>query len=340
VGVNGFLTVVIYFLCMQSSSLNSHFRKTSPPSLKPKRITPQVKSVDTRAAEEETQDSKFRQTLKAMASLALVLAPQALEAAEAAPSTLLTTVENPEVAEEPTLLDTLEAKVDTLKETAESFQESLDPHGYLEEKQFQVGEYDLRLNPMDLDLRPRLKSGSPALKFKGEILETTLSKSDDIGGGWVRMQGAAAKLRGEVSTYSEPIIDLQGGLYREYSGPVGENYEAKLQAEVGVRHRFMGEDVGLRAGVSFRQELEGGNHQLFGHDYQLYAEGRQSAYRNLTTGESDLSYSFMVGPKKDFDVSLFGKKGTVTVTVGPEIKGSSQGEAFDVGIETKVRTRF
>lgn len=312
--------------------LINSLRKPGPPSAKPFIRPTASESIDTVSARDSSSDRSLKATLAAMAALAVVVAPQAAQAAEAA-------LEMPATVEDDSLVDLVESGLDSVKETAEGLKSRIDPDGYLDEWNTQVGDYDLSVNPIDLDLKPKWKSG-PALRFKGDILETRLSKTVEMQSGWSMTQGANAKITGEVSTYDEPELDFQSGLFRDYQGPVGDSFQARLRSEVGIRHRFAGENEGLRAGVSFRQELEGGNYELFGHDYSLYAEGRQSAYRNLETGENEFSYKFMAGPKKDFDLRLFGKDTTLSVTVGPQIKGSSLGESFDVGVGSKVRLRL
>ena len=184
------------------------------------------------------------------------------------------------------------------------------------------------------------EGAAPALRFRGDIMETRLSKTRELESGWSMTQGANAKITGEVSTYDDAELDFQAGLFRDYRGPVGENFQARLRNEVGLRHRFAGEDEGLRVGVSFRQELEGGRYEVFGHDFSLYAEGRQSAYQNLDNGRTELSYKFMAGPKKDFDFKLLGQDVNLSVTVGPEVKGSNHGESFDWGVGSKFRLRL
>ncbi len=302
----------------------------SPPAQRPpvdKHRVAQASDSFTEAREKASDDS-LRKTLQAMAALALTVAPQAAHAGASA---------QPEVAR---MGQQVKAKVEALKDTAESIKENLDPNGYLDEYESQVGDYTLRVKPLDLSLRPRIKSGMPVLKLKGEILETSLAKTVELGQGWSMRQGFTAKLEGEATTYDGPRIDLQAGVFREYKGPVGDDFQAEIQTDFGVRHRFLGEDEGLRVGLGFRQELEGGNYEFMGHDYQLYMEAREGIYHNLDSGKTEVSYRVMAGPKKDFDLELFGRKGKLTVTVGPEIKGNSQGDAFDLGVKTKARLRF
>lgn len=308
----------------------SSLRKAGPPAFKPQSRPEPTVALDTLAARPNGSDRSLQKTLVAMASLAATLGPQAAQAAEVAPV---------ETVQEASLLERVESRIDSLGDRASELKDSLDPNGYLNERTGKVGDYDLSFTPVDLDLKPKWRSG-PALRFKGDFLETRLSKTRQLDGGWSMTQGANAKITGEISTYDDAQLDFQTGLFRDYRGPVGENFEARFRNEIGIRHRFAGDEEGLRAGVSFRQELEGGNYQFFGHDYSLYAEGRQSAYHNLDTGRDELSYKFMVGPKKDFNLNLFGKKATLTLTVGPEVKGSNHGEAFDWGVSSKARLRL
>lgn len=287
-------------------------------------------------SKEKPSDSSLRKTLQAMASLALIAAPQAASAASAADS-----VDTEHVAPSETgFADQFKEVGQNLKDVKKNIRKTVDPWGYLDDYQSKVGDYDLRIRPLDLDLKPRLHHFTPGLRFKGDLLETSLSKSEEVGGGWTKRQGFTAKLHGEASTYDDPQLNLQAGVFREYRGVVGNDYHVRMQADAGIQQKFLGDDNGFRAGVGLLQEVEGGHHEIFGHDVKLYAEGHQGAYYNFGKGQTELSYSFMAGPKKDFDVSLLGHKGTLTVTVGPEIKGSSTGSAFETGIKSKVRVRF
>ncbi|MCA9781783.1 MAG: hypothetical protein KC800_33930 [Candidatus Eremiobacteraeota bacterium] len=314
----------------------SALRKSGPPvrnSLEKYEVS---RPLDLVAANDNPSDKSLKATLAAMASLVAVMAPQAahaqsVAAADASAVELL--------SESDSFADRVEDRVDSIGDKVDGLKNRLDPNGYLEEWSTKVGDYDLSVNPIDLDLKPRWKDG-PALRFRGDIMETRLSKTRELESGWSMTQGANAKITGELSTYNDAELDLQGGLFREYRGPVGENFQARLRNEVGLRHRFVGEDEGLRVGVSFRQELEGGQYEVFGHDFSLYAEGRQSAYQNLDNGQTELSYKFMAGPKKDFDFKLLGQDVNLSVTVGPEIKGSNHGESFDWGVGSKVRLRL
>jgi len=311
-------------------------RKSGPPTHSTLSKYEVSQPLDLVAANDNPSDNSLRNTLAAMASLVAVLGPQAAHAqnvvaADASAVELL--------SESDSFVDRVGDKVDSLGDKVDGLKDKLDPNGYLEEWSTKVGDYDLSVNPLDLDLKPRWKDG-PALRFRGDIMETRLSKTRELESGWSMTQGANAKITGEISTYGDAELDLQAGLFRDYRGPVGENFQARLRNEVGLRHRFVGEDEGLRVGVSFRQELEGGQYEVFGHDFSLYAEGRQSAYQNLDNGRTELSYKFMAGPKKDFDFKLLGQDVNLSVTVGPEVKGSNHGESFDWGVGSKFRLRL
>ena len=338
---------------MLTSSLRSHKFISPPPSKLPTPANDNSAPSDVTEARSKDTTDKFSKTLKAMATLALTLGPQAVQAAEAqavatesieAQQAVDTVTEQELITEEiqpeeSSLVDRAKDGAESLKDKAEKLKDRLDPNGYFDEYETQVGDYNLRFRPMDIDLKPKWKSG-PALRLKGDFLETSLDKEMELSDGWTMRQGVNARLRGEISTYDDAELDLEAGVFREYRGKLGEDYDAKFSGQVGIRQRFVGEQEGFRAGVNFRQEIEGGEHEFMGHDYALYAEGRQSVYYNFGSGETEMGYSFMVGPKKDFDVSLLGKKGTLTVTVGPEIKGSTNNEPFDLGVKSKVRLRF
>jgi hypothetical protein len=307
----------------------SKLHHRSAPCLEQQSANRALEPVEQRAAGHTEKDRKFGKTVKALAALALTMAPQAGQAFEAAEVAETESVQTDDTG----FLEPMKAKLDSLQEGAKGWTDRLEYKGA-------VGEYDLGFKVVDLDLKPRWKDGGPALKFQGDLLETRLSKTDDVGNGWTRRQGVSGKIRGEVSTYDDPSLDLQTSLFREYRGQVGESFDAKFSANASLRHRFYGKDEGCRIGVSFRQEIEGGDYQLLGQDFSLYAEGRQSIFHNLDSDETNMKYSFMVGPKKDIDVCLFGVPGKLTVTAGPEVKGSSQGEAIEAGLEAKVRARF
>lgn len=327
---------------MLTSSLKSRFVRLGPPSKTPSPANDNPTPGETfESARANDSDHSLSKTLKAMSALALVASPQLANAAEAVEQA---SVEIQTDQPEESIIDSLERVGDgigdTISEKAEQVRQTVDPYGYLNERTTKIGDYDLRFRPMDVDLKPKLKSGVPGLRLKGEFLETSIAKTDDVGDGWTRRQGFSAKLEGEVTTYGSPKLHWNAGVFREYRGIVGEDYQARFQTNLGFRQNFIGEDDGLSGGIGFRQEIEGGQHSLWGHDYQIYAEGRQGAYYNFDKGETNLSYSFMVGPKKDFEIGLFGRKGKLTITAGPEVKGNSTGDPFDFGFKTKARFRL
>lgn len=288
-------------------------------------------------AREHDDGHKLADSLKAMAALAMTLVPHIAQAGSAPPAAEVQQVQE---TEQSTVKDRLENLSSSARALREQVTESLDPHGVLRERETQVGDFKLRFRPLDVNLNPRLQGMKPGLKLKGEFLETNLAKSQELGDGWTSTEGASARLRGHLTTYGNNELDLEAGLYKEYRGPVAKDYQARLRVDAGLRHRFVGDNPGTRVGFGLHQELEGGNFETFGHKYQLYAEGNQGLYYNLATGKPELSYNVMAGPKKDFELSLFGKKGKLTVAAGPEISGNNQGEAFQVGFKTKARLRF
>lgn len=326
---------------VHNSLQNKITKRMSPPSLAPNepRAQTQESNEDLRAATRLTEsDNTLKNTLKAFASLALIAAPQMANAAEAvaAETEMVLETENVVAQEESGVVD----KLEDFGDRAGDFVDKWSPENYFDDYETKIGDYDLRFRPLDLDLRPKWKDGGPGLQFKGEAFETTISKSVEMENDWTMRQGVSARLRGEVSTYDEPEVDLEAGVFREYSGPVGKDFQARIRGNFGIRQRFVGEDEGLRAGFSFRQDIEGGNYEFMGHDYQLYAEGRQGIFYNADTGKTEASYKFMVGPKKDFKIKLLGREGTLSLTVGPQIKGSTNGDSFDPGISSKARIRF
>lgn len=320
---------------MLTNSLSHPLSYASPPPrLRAPALETSVLPTDSLAdAREKESDSALRKTLQAMASLALLAAPHTAKASQEVAGIESVAGRDDEIAPAAQFGQ-------NFRDAKSSLKDSLDPHGYLGEHKGKVGDYDLSVSPVDLNLRGRLKGGKPGLLLKGDFLETSLSRKESIDDNWTRHQGFRAKLHGEVGTFGDSKLNLQAGVFREYRGTIADDYQVRLQADAGLEQRFLGEDQGLRAGISLRQEIEGGNHSLFGHDVKLYAEGRQGAYYNFGRGRTEMNYSFMAGPKKDFDLNVLGHQGKLTVTIGPEIKGDSYSDSFDLGVKSKVRVRF
>lgn len=250
-----------------------------------------------------------------------------------------------EVKKDP-LADRLSDRADRLKDRVDRVKDAVVPDGWNERHDRELRDgWHLSFEPLDINLRPKWKDGGPALRMKGDFLETAIQKQEDIGNGWTTTKGLRGELEGEVNTYEKPELDIRVQAFKRWEGPLNDDYDARFDVGVGVRNRFMGEhehEEGLQVGVSARQEIEGGGFEFRGHDYRWYMEGRQHVYRNMTTNQTEANYKFMIGPKRDFDVSLFGREGRVTLTVGPEIKGSTlEGkDPFEVGIKAKIKTRF
>ncbi len=200
--------------------------------------------------------------------------------------------------------------------------------------------WHLSFEAVDVDLRPRWKDG-PALKIKGDFLETSLQKTRQLGNGWSSTQGFRLELNGEIRTYDKPQLDLNLQAFRRWEGPLGDDYRSRFDVGVGVRHRFVGQEhqEGLGAGFSMRQEVEGGGFHLWGQDYDWYIEGRQHLFHNLTNGDTDGRYSIMAGPKRDFKVAAFGKSGRLSVAAGPELKGDFN-QGVNLGVKAKVKLRL
>lgn len=200
--------------------------------------------------------------------------------------------------------------------------------------------WHLGFEVVDVDLRPRWEDG-PALKIKGDFLETSLQKTKLLESGWNSTQGFRLELNGEIRTYDKPQLDLNLQAFRRWEGPLGDDYRSRFDLGVGVRQRFVGQDhqEGLGVGFSMRQEVEGGGFRLWGHDYDWYAEGRQHLFHNLTSGETDGRYSIMAGPKRDFKVAAFGKSGRLSVAAGPELKGNLD-QGINLGVKAKIKFRL
>jgi hypothetical protein len=237
------------------------------------------------------------------------------------------------------LLDNVKGKADSVKDWAQGVQERLDPYGVMQKHEREVGDYTLSFQPADLDIGPRWKDGGPALKLKGELLETSFAKTESLDNGWLMSQGVRGRLKGDFSTYKDPTVDLEAGVFRQYQGEIAEGYQATFAYEAGGRYRMMGPDDGFRVGVQARQKIEGGQFKMLGRNVSLYAEGRQSVGYNFGSGEMEFGYKFMAGPRYDMELDVLGQDLDVGIIVGPEIKGN-QDDFFEVGLGTKVKIEF
>lgn len=290
-------------------------KRVSPPRLS-SGMAAEVKpeKAPSSAVVRDTNDN-FGQSIKALAGLALTLAPICASA-----------VPNSQPAE-----------VEMVKETDTDI-DSTSPVSLLDKKDGRVGDYNWEFTPIDADLKPRVRGGNPVLRLKGEFLDGSIHKTRELGDGWVTRQGANTRFRGEASTDRDPEIDFQAGLFREYLGPVGD-FKGRFRGEFGVRHRFLGDHEGTRAGFSFSQELTKDDANLWGQNFSTYIVSSQSLYRDMETEQTTLSYRIGAGIKKEYPVKMFGRDGKLSLVLGPEISGS-EGESPTVSTKSKLRLKL
>lgn len=296
------------------------------------------------------EKTDFATMVGTVAALALSLAPQI---AKATPKQTFTNTNPAQQARDTTALDLRKEPTPTEpdccgkekpKKEKKKWQplkgQILPPNWTAKRRADLGGDWKFSTEPIDVDVQPRWEDG-PALKFRGDFFETRIQKTRDLGNDWNLTRGYHGKIRGEIKTYEKPILDLDVGAFREWRGPLTDNIDAKFTASTGFRARLVGtdQDQGLRAHVSMRQELEGLDFQAFGDDYRWYLEARQSVSRNFTASDNRVGYRLMVGPKRDFKISAFGKTAKVTVAAGPEFKGRS-GEAFSLGAKARVKIKL
>lgn len=352
-------------------------RFASPPSLKNSGATlastleePKQQDMDQATVGIHQKDS-FGQVVGSVAALALSLAPQAAKAQQAdkfAPSiqsevterNTICDCDNLDLSKDEQSSETTDAKKKTEKteeccegkKAAETEPEKeknkwqplkgqILPPVLTNKRKADLGEgWNFSIEPIDIDVQPRWEDG-PAVKFRGDFLESRIQKNYDLGNEWTMNRGFHGKIRGEVKTYDKPILDLELGAFQEWRGPLTEDVDAKFSAHLGFRSRFVGKEdnEGLSAGLSLRQELEGADFKMFGDDYRWYVEGRQHISRNFSTSDNSAGYRFMVGPKRDLKVSAFGKTANITVAAGPEFKGDS-GDLFNIGFKTKIKIKL
>ena len=203
------------------------------------------------------------------------------------------------------------------------------------------GAYQLQFDAVDVSPRASLRGRTPSVGVRGRFLDTTYSKTSDIGGGWTSEQGVRGRVRAEASTNGDSEVDLQAGMFREVRGPIGEDFQGRFRVEAGVRNRVAGNGSrGLRAGVELNQEVQGGSFSVGGEEFSLYADGRQRVFQNLEGGGTEWDYRFMAGPQKSIDVNALGYNGKVSVAAGPQISGSSDGSAARLGAGVRVGLDF
>ena len=353
---------------MLNKSLPKKFNLSSPPRLKKSvdRVRPDTKQdLNLQDAYEPEKSSGMKQLVGGAMLLGSMMLPQAASAAEQVVEQPQLALENidlqADLSEEIITLDPAAVEkasaaaeqtedgdgiIDKLKRTGDKIENAVDklvPDALTDRQEHKIGDWNLSFQPTDVSLRPRWDDG-PQLKLKGDFLETSLYQTNQLDNGWSTHKGVRGRLRGEISTTGETELDVYLQAFKGWEGPINEDYQGRFDVGVGVRDRLSGEEEqpGLSAGVSFRQRIEGGGFEFRGDDYTWSLDARQHAYHNFQSGKTDVSYKVHVGPRRDFDVKLFGRKGKIEATVGPEFRGSTaEGkDGFDVGFKAKIRTRF
>lgn len=211
----------------------------------------------------------------------------------------------------------------------------------LSKSETQLGDYRLRVEPVDLDLNPRLRGGQLGLRLKGEFLKSELSRSVELQGGWRQTQGLRGTLSGEINTYAEPRANLSLEAFRRWDGSLGKDMQAMFEFSLG--NFYDGVYRANSFGVQARQELKGGSFEWAGQPLSWHLEGRQSLHYHvqgdLEEKPSNWRYSFLAGVRRDFPITVFGKPAVLSAIVGPELRGQEH-KPLEVAPKAKVRVRF
>ncbi len=211
----------------------------------------------------------------------------------------------------------------------------------LSKSETQLGDYRLRVEPVDLDLNPRLRDGQLGLRLKGEFLKSELSRSVELQGGWRQTQGLRGTLSGEINTYAQPRANLSLEAFRRWDGSLGKDMQAMFEVSMG--NFYDGVHRANSFGVQARQELKGGSFEWAGHPLSWHLEGRQSLHYHvqgeLEEKPSNWRYSFLAGVRRDFPITVFGKPAVLSAIVGPELRGQEH-KPLELAPKAKVRVRF
>lgn len=211
----------------------------------------------------------------------------------------------------------------------------------LPETRVAVGDYTLRVRPGDLDLSPRLKDRQLGLRLKGEMLDTELSRTRDVGDGWSSTYGLRGRIQGQTATYGDSQASLNVEAFRRWEGTVSDGIPARFEVSGGSYHDILRGTTSL--GVQLRQELKGGQLKLLNQPLSWAVEGRQG-YSYRVQGQAlgpatSYNYSLLLGVRRDFSTTLMGKNAVVSVIVGPELHGD-QSTPVEVRPKAKVRVRI
>jgi hypothetical protein len=206
-----------------------------------------------------------------------------------------------------------------------------------EKTQTKVGDYTLDFRPVDVDLSPRFKGIKPGLRARGDFLQAELSKREPVNEDWSRVQGLRGRLHGNINTFGDASAELNVEAFRRWEGSWGRTMSAMVEVSSGV-YRDLHEGT-TSTGVQLRQELKGGRFEFAGQPLSWNIQGRQS-YRHVMDGDSansGLSYEVLLGARRDFQVNLFGKEGTLSAVVGPQLRG---GPTESAKVSPKVQLRL
>lgn len=311
---------------VEVSKLKNSLKFSSPPSRQPRQEPTTCGEDVAEIAREKDSDRDFGRMLGAAAALALTLAPSAVQAEPKDQA-----IEQPLERDDDTSLgDSFKAMGEKFK----SFMEDLE-----ETRESDIGEYKLRYKPMDVELKPKWNDGEPGLRLKGDFYETSLVLKEDVGEDWTSRQGLRGILRGEVSTYDDSKLDLHLGAFKTWNGPVSKDFDANLDTQLGFVKRAVGDHAGMALSLSLRQQVEGEWFQFRGEPYDLEAEARQTVSYNLETEDTVASYSARVALKRDFKFKVFGRKAKLSISAGPQVRGSSNSDAKSE-FKTKARIKF
>lgn len=210
-----------------------------------------------------------------------------------------------------------------------------------DETRVRCGDYTLRLKPADLDLKPGLHGGVPGLRLRGEWLDTELSRQVTGEDGWTTTHGLRGRLQGQATTYGDNNAQLNLESFRRWEGRVYSDLPATFEVSGGAYRDLLHNSTSV--GMQFRQEVKGGDFAFLGQPLAWALDGRQS-FTVRVQGHGDeprrqFHYSMLVGVQRDIQTSLLGHKATVSVIVGPELRGDQQ-TALHIGPKVKARVRF
>ncbi|MCE7873804.1 hypothetical protein DYH09_26015 [bacterium CPR1] len=218
---------------------------------------------------------------------------------------------------------------------------ALAPQPAVAETGTRLGDSTLRVRQADLDVRPRLEDGKLGLKVKGEFLDSELSRQMTRNDGSTVTQGLRGRVHGEHTTFGTGQAWLNLEAFRRWEMTVMTDRPALFEVSAGVYQDLAHNTT--RVGFQMRQEINGGSFSVLGQPLSWAAEGRQSSsYRvqgNSAEPANRFDYSVLVGVRRDFETTLVGKKATISVTIGPELRGDSD-TSVELRPRAKVRVRF